>query len=376
MTENILEFPDRRAIEAEAAAWLIKLDRDREPSHEEKLALGAWLSRSPVHREELRCLAELWGNMNVLTELAVPLAKSPSHPDRGLLANFCSSIFGQRQRTITAALSVVVVALALVFWTQRVSFDDSNGIYSTNVGEQVSIALVDGSAVMLNTNSVVSVEYGHEYRDIRLLRGEAYFTVAKNEKAPFRVYAGTGRVQAVGTAFTVHLKDGIVDVTVTEGKVALATVNRLNTKQSRRVNIERAASQMSQANAITDDVFVETLGTVVAGSNATIRSIEDEMTGNTLNSVETSQAPEIAKRLSWRSGMLSFTGDTLEQVVDEISRYTVISIEVDPAIRQTRVGGQFPVGEIDIMFEYLETNFKVRVQYLDNNRVLLSGLSE
>ena len=43
---------------------------------------------------------------------------------------------------------------------------------------------------------------------------------------PFRVYAGGGRIQAVGTAFTVRIKGEDVDVTVTEGKVELASVNQ------------------------------------------------------------------------------------------------------------------------------------------------------
>ena len=51
MRENIVEFPDRKAIEEQAGAWLIKLDGDRAPSAEELASLREWLERSPVHRE-------------------------------------------------------------------------------------------------------------------------------------------------------------------------------------------------------------------------------------------------------------------------------------------------------------------------------------
>ncbi|MCZ0953241.1 MAG: DUF4880 domain-containing protein, partial [Rhodospirillaceae bacterium] len=86
---DIVEFPDRRRVEHEAADWLIKLDRNSEPSADELGNLREWLSRSPVHREELGSLARLWGNMNVLTELAVPLghagarARATRPADRG-----------------------------------------------------------------------------------------------------------------------------------------------------------------------------------------------------------------------------------------------------------------------------------------------------
>ena len=47
---DIVEFPDQRRVEQEAAEWLIKLDRNVEPSADELGDLRKWLSRSPVHR--------------------------------------------------------------------------------------------------------------------------------------------------------------------------------------------------------------------------------------------------------------------------------------------------------------------------------------
>ena len=57
MRENIVEFPDRKAILVEAGKWLIKLDRESAPSIEELASLREWLERSPVHREQLGSLA-------------------------------------------------------------------------------------------------------------------------------------------------------------------------------------------------------------------------------------------------------------------------------------------------------------------------------
>ena len=69
-----------------------------------------------------------------------------------------------------------------------------------------------------------------------------------------------------------------------------------------------------------------------------------------------------------------FSGDSLEDVVKEVSRYTTVSIDLpDPVIRQIRIGGRFPVGETEVMLAALETNFNVRVTHLGHNRVVLTA---
>ena len=81
---------------------------------------------------------------------------------------------------------------------------------------------------------------------------------------------------------------------------------------------------------------------------------------------------ELNERLAWRDGILMFSGDRLEDVVKEVSRYTTVSIEIpDPAIRDMRIGGRFPVGETEVMLAALETNFNLHVTRLGHNRVVL-----
>ena len=77
MSNDIVDFPDRTAIDAEAAEWLIRLDGDRALPSDERAALKAWIGRSAVHRAALVDLARLWGRMNVLTALRVPLGEVP-----------------------------------------------------------------------------------------------------------------------------------------------------------------------------------------------------------------------------------------------------------------------------------------------------------
>jgi transmembrane sensor len=382
--ENIVEFPDRNAIAEEAGAWLVKLDRDQAPSAEELDDLREWMQRSPVHREELNSLAALWDKMNVLTELAVPLEKPQTQ------STSTQAEQGARTKTgffegfgrLGFATAAIVLVFTIVFtaWTRPDPITTTNGLYATAVGQQQETVLADGSVVLLNTNSQINVEYGALYRDVHLLQGEAHFTVAKNAGLPFRVFAGNGRVQAVGTAFSVYLKNNAVDVTVTEGSVALASLlmpeglaiqNKPTQDGPATTAVDRLDSNITSSN-----VYSEDLGTLKAGQSTTIRSIVDDQISqtSTLDIIQTVDDQEMTKRLSWRQGLLTFAGDPLEQVVDEISRYTTVSIEItDPAVRAIKIGGQFPVGETDAMLDALEANFGLHVTRMGQDHVLLSA---
>jgi len=377
MSENIVEFPDRKAIEEEAGAWLIKLDGDSAPSAEELASLREWLERSPVHREQLGSLADFWGKMNVLTELAVPLGQPEDRVNRSFFGSWRDAIPRIGRVGYVMAVIVVGIGIASTFWVRPDPFLRSNGFYTTAVGQQQSTTLADGSVVLLNTNTQIKVGYNSEYRNILLLQGEAHFTVAKSAVRPFRVYAGNGRVQAVGTAFSVYLRDNIVDVTVTEGRVELASVNRPGTSRLPQQGTPPGIIESLGSNAIVDSSLVETLGTIKAGESATLQSFLVAGTVSTTNVIETVEAQEMAKRLSWRDGMLTFAGDPLEVVVEEISRYTTVSIEItDPVVRATRIGGRFPIGETDAMFDALEANFGLRVTRLSHDHVLVSVAEE
>ncbi len=153
MRENIVEFPDRKAIEEEAGAWLIKLDGDDAPSAEELASLREWLERSPVHREQLGSLAHFWGKMNVLTELAVPLGHPEGRANPSFVESRRHAIPRIGRTGFVTAVFVIAIGVAATFWLRADPFLSSNGFYATAVGQQQSTTLADGSVVLLNTNN-------------------------------------------------------------------------------------------------------------------------------------------------------------------------------------------------------------------------------
>src|SRR5690606_604872 len=134
---NVVDFQQRSTIHQQAAEWLIRLDGDDPLTSEEREQLRLWLAASPAHREQLRRLAELWSNMNVLTELAVPL-------DRGAF-RLAKVRFWRKHGRVLAKAAVIVVAVTALLWILHddESIFDSNGLYATAVGQQRTLSLAD-----------------------------------------------------------------------------------------------------------------------------------------------------------------------------------------------------------------------------------------
>lgn len=357
--KNIVEFPDTAAIGDEAAEWLMRLDSEEPLSESEKESLAEWIKRSPAHRERLMALAGLWERLNVLTELAVPLSPaSTTKPAR----------VRKWAPGLAVASAVIAVVASFVYFQPQVTpsvLTETNGLYSSAIGEQRSARLSDGSEIVLNTNSQIEVDFNGDRRDIRLIQGEVMFTVAKDPTRPFRVFAGGGRIQAIGTEFVVYLKDDSVDVTVTEGVVSLAAAP---TGGSVPPDLEPGMTVQTRGNE---------LGRLSAGQVATLPRLDESQSGDGMTSIPEArdvQDVELTRRMSWTGGNLVFAGESLEHVVGEIGRYTTVKIEfADPEVRAIRVGGVFPVGETSAMFGALEGTFGLKVTYLSANRVIISA---
>ena len=422
--DNILEFPDSSLIEKEAATWMVMLDGDTPLNPSQRLELQQWMAISPSHRDELERLAELWGLLNVLTVLAVPIEKTQA----SLGQRFTQALSAQVTTINTAVASTRAIAAAtllgvgaLVFSTyfQAPAFNTSNGLYQTAIGQQSTATLSDNSSIILNTNSKVRVEYTDSVRKIYLLQGEAHFDVASNKKVPFQVYAGDGLVQAVGTAFTVYLQqDEVVKVTVTEGKVkVLGEPLSSNSQQgfsskgfssngpANNAGADNSDSNNTDSNTTSSTNIASTntastntgtsnsapqqasplvdLATLKAGQIGTLERIATDNSqpngtgqqnkSSFLQTLQTIDQQELDRQLAWHSGLVMFAGETLEQVVHEISRYSPLNIQItDPSLKTLKIGGQFRIGETSAMFDVLESNFNIQVSHLANGHVQLS----
>lgn len=346
------------SINSQACAWIAKL-HGGEPTPKTKQQLHKWMAQSPAHKAEIKKVAKLWGELNVLTELSVAAELPAKTSLLDQWGNTLASIRGWRLGVASGVCAAIVV-LAVVIMPGSFINSDPNS-YHTAIGEQQLVTLSDGSTILLNTNSQVRVDYQADSRNIYMQQGQAHFEVATNKAKPFKVYVGQEMVRAVGTAFTVYINKQLVEVTVTEGVVELNTPELSNSPPA-------SIPEPIVSNGKTDTApAYKPVGLARAGENVTINPGD-----NKLPDIQPIDTQELSRKLAWHHGMLRFSGDSLQDVVAEISRYTDLNIKiVDPSISQMRIGGFFKVGETDKMFEALETSFGIQVIYADNQQVQL-----
>ena len=349
---NVTAFPDKAAIKEEAGTWIVKIDQG-ELSPEQVSEFQQWLSRSPFHREYIEKLAQNWDSMSILSELAelFPLPDSSKTPPK------------QRERDwlplwLTSSVSVCLFVAMIVF-DLNLGIDKSE--FYTAIGQQQDVKLDDGSIVSLNTDSHLEVDFSGDIRMVRLLKGEAHFDVAKNPKRPFVVYAGQGMVWAVGTAFNVRYTDVNVDVVVTEGTVKVYAESELPEPGSRRFS---PAQQKNEVTATPDQAQYE----VIANAGQTVSYSE------TIEQHDVIAPQAVDKKLAWQTGYLTFSGESLQQALKEIARYTDKEIIIaDDSVKTLQIGGHFKTNDIDGLLASLGQGFDLDIHYTSDNRIRISN---
>ncbi|NML87591.1 hypothetical protein HHL26_00710 [Sphingobium sp. TB-6] len=125
---------------------------------------------------------------------------------------------GWRMAAIAASMLLLVIADARFLSMEHAEIA-SEAHFATPSGTIRSIQLADGSNVTLAGASAVEVTFRKEARMVRLLSGEALFTVVPDKNRPFTVRTQNGTATAIGTAFNVHRGADDTTVTVLHGRV-------------------------------------------------------------------------------------------------------------------------------------------------------------
>lgn len=348
-SSKLSRLPDSDKMLSEAASWVAQIDSGRLKRADRK-ALREWASRSPRHIEELRRVAATWVGMDATLEAILSQTESGfSWPHLISLSvkNRPRLVLGSLSiGSLTATCAVAIAVNVLYLNPAKLNFSST---YTVAQGDKLQVDLPDKSIMELNSGSIAEVSFDKHSRSVRLLKGEGYFDVESNKDRPFTVLADGNFVKAVGTAFSVRVDDGQTSVLVTEGKVVFQRLENTN------------------ANIISPIVGANT-PLVIAGHAASIT--------NSGGKVASLELEEINKKLSWREGMMVFKGDTLEYVINEVSRYDDIEIVIsDPAIRDKTIGGTFPIGKTEFLLTALESSFGVSVDEVEKGVFYLSAKS-
>ena len=206
----------------QAAEWVVQLRSPDRPVDCEQ-SFADWLRESPVHVREYLRAVEVWEG------LAHPDVGGGRSRDEFIKAASDSNLVelptaappptsyrsGFRWRRVGFVLALTgVFVLAYIGWQQTTVIKVTTGL-----GEQHSEVLPDHSVVELNTQSEIRVGFTTAERRVELVRGEAFFDVAKDPARPFIVMTDLATAKAVGTRFSVYRAQSGTIVTVAEGRV-------------------------------------------------------------------------------------------------------------------------------------------------------------
>ena len=305
------------SINQQAAHWWVVL-RNTNPPAAEKREFVEWLTRAPecveaslrvarvhaaVSRSDVRWPATSAEDL-VRAALAAPddavvplrphVPRAPTVKQRPAL------------RWMAGLAASVLIATVLGWWFIAARPEQ----FQTQLGEQHSFLLADGSRITLNTASKIEVRLQADHRDVTLLQGEALFEVTHDTRRPFDVSAGPVTVRVVGTRFDLDRRMTRTALTVVEGRVALIA-----------------------AGARTG-----TLPVLTARDRVTVDSVGPGVVEHGVNLTET---------MAWMQHQLVFHHQPLGVIADEFNRYNRGRIEIrNPRLRAQEVTGTFRSNDV------------------------------
>ncbi|WGL16361.1 FecR domain-containing protein [Microbulbifer bruguierae] len=347
----------------QACTWIARLRSDA-LSDADRRAFTAWMSESAANRQAFDEMAELWGDLGVLSRFpldelypeSVPTRKrgvspdnapsrpSPRHSSRptpSAPSDSETSRWYLPQWLLGG--SAVAACFGIALWVGNQWFEQAplqQQMYTTAIGETRTVSLPDGSVVQLNTNSELIINFSREQRRTQLLRGEAYFDVARQTSRPFTVAAGTANIRVLGTQFNIERNPDNTRISVTEGVVAVSETHSASGLQPEAVKLTRNQKVSVSGSGLSD----------VARTS-----------------------PEEA--LDWTRGQLVFDETPLNEALEELNRYLKVPAAAASDVREQTLSGTFELTDPENTLSAIAAALGLTQDNSDPNLTLLSPAS-
>lgn len=393
-------------IRNEATEWLLRFS-EGEVDYAGREEFNYWLRTSPEHVRAYLRISAFWQeaghidgktgprDIDALISQAkqegniFPLAFGPHPNDRAagrhvsLSEEIPGAQGGYAARRFFAIAATLLVAIGAVGAHQYLT----RNVYETDIGEQRTINLADGSTLILNADSRVKVRYSETERTIDLEEGQALFKVARNPSRPFVVRSGDASVRAVGTQFDVYRKSTGTTVTVVEGKVAVTSEKVKGTgvgpDEDAGVGAgvgEGVRPQTStprtpeHAKPVASTTYYKAIPVfLTAGEQLTVPEIRLASAKATATTPDSTSTPKVRpvkveEATAWTTGLLIFDGAPLTEVIQEFNRQNTkpLVLQGSPELSQLKITGSFPANGSERITKFLQERFSVVVHETDD----------
>lgn len=296
-------------VREEAAAWFTRM-LHAPAEHPDQQRLRQWLEADPRHAEEYQAFRELWGDFS-------------STASTRALAGALERRQGRRSFVRRGALGLVGLLALGLGWRWHDRHGSYEGVLVTRVGERRRERLPDGSELYLDADTQLHLRFDAGRRQVRLLRGQAIFDVARQAQRPFQVDAGLARVTVLGTRFVVARSEQAVRISVERGSV--------------RVDNERGSS--------------------VLGAG--------QVAGATRDTAPTLLALNASNAFAFAEGRLVLQKAGLEEIATSLSRYRQSPLQVRPGKGRPSIDAVVQLDDIEGFLQALPSIAPIEVSERD-----------
>lgn len=325
----------RLSVADQALRWFVRL-RSGDATVADHWQFQSWVKSASSHQQEFEKVSRLWTDLDETKPLLIEELNRvvvDGKPQPHLSRERHVGRWLRRRGLSTALAALLVLFIAGGWWVaNRPEVTE----YRTAKGEQRTIALPDGSRMVLNTDTAVTTHLSTFRRAVILHRGEAFFVVSHDKKRSFEVEAGSGVVRDIGTQFTVRRQSEQVTVIVVEGAVEVQGLSETDIAPWRLLTAGDKASY---------------------GARGSISPIEKI---------------DIAASTAWLEGRMLFDQRPLAEVIQEVGRYHNGEIRVlDSRLNGIKVSGVFAVNDREGLLKALETAIPVNFSRINEGLVVL-----
>lgn len=310
-----------------------------ETSPEEAAQVTLWRHASPDNEQEFLALEKVWKQApNVAMKVDVDAAWQKVKAATVAQETPIISMKPWYQSWVLQAAAMVTVLLA-TWWLLQ-----SNGeeyIANQTQAATQQIAMADGSEITLNAYSELRYEetFGSHHREVTL-RGEAYFSIHRDEAHPFVIHAEGAGIKVLGTAFNVKAlpNSNEVRIDVTHGRVLFF-------------------SESSNADSVAM-ILVEGESAILNKTTNSITKIDEAAN----------------EKLFWKSKTLIFKKARLDDVVLILNDLYAANISIEnQAIKDCFVSTTFEDQPLQNILNIISATLNLEVKR-DANKIVLSGV--
>jgi transmembrane sensor len=173
---------------------------------------------------------------------------------------------------------------------------------TTPRGGTYQLNLPDGTKVWLNSASSLHYpsSFSGNFREVKL-KGEAYFEVSSNKKMPFLVKVNDVQVEVLGTRFNVNAYNDsqLIKTSLVEGSVKVA--------KNKQFKILKPGQE-----AVIDQA---------------------------VQNIKVHQS-DIEEAIAWKNGLFYFSGDNIQEIMMQISRWYDVEVVFDGNVSQRSFEGK------------------------------------